>query len=60
MEILRLEDQVSLVCGQRLDYEVTGMSEQEEVVTLICYSLIDAPLGKATTLFNWRTGAMEV
>lgn len=57
-----LQDQISLTCGRKLDYEVKGTTEEEEggFVTLIRYSSIDAPLGKATALFNWRTGAMEV
>ncbi|MCO5578923.1 hypothetical protein L7F22_032773 [Adiantum nelumboides] len=57
-----LKFQVGLVCGRKLDYEVKGASEDEEggFVTLIRYNLVDSSMGKATALFNWRTGAMEV
>mgnify|MGYP000117208857 FL=1 len=54
--------QISLECGRKLEYEVNGASEKDErgFVTLIRYDTIDAPFGRATALFNWRTGAMEV
>ena len=54
--------QISLECGRKLEYEVKGASEKDErgFVTLIRYDAIDAPFGRATALFNWRTGAMEV
>ncbi|MCO5579049.1 hypothetical protein L7F22_032901 [Adiantum nelumboides] len=57
-----LSNQIRLVCGRKLDYEVKGATDEEEggFVTLIRYNAIDAPLGKATALFNWRTAAMEV
>ncbi|KAH7331137.1 hypothetical protein KP509_20G016300 [Ceratopteris richardii] len=57
-----LGGQIRLVCGRKLDYEVKGATEEEEggFVTVIRYNLADAPLGKATAVFNWRTGAMEV
>ena len=54
--------QISVQCGRKLEYEVKGASEKDErgFVTLIRYDNIDAPFGRATALFNWRTGAMEV
>lgn len=54
--------QLALVSGRKLDYEVKGSKEEEEIgfVTIIRYNLIDAPHGKATALFNWKTGLMEV
>lgn len=55
-------DPIKLVCGRKLDYEVKGANNEEEggFVTVIRYNPKDAPLGKATALFNWRSGAMEV
>ena len=54
--------QISLECGRKLEYEVKGASEKDErgFVTLIRYDTADVPFGRATALFNWRTGAMEV
>ncbi|KAI5082204.1 hypothetical protein GOP47_0001947 [Adiantum capillus-veneris] len=59
---VNLNYQIGLVCGRKLDYEVKGASEDEEggFVTLIRYNLVNSSMGKATALFNWRTGAMEV
>lgn len=52
---------VRLVCGRKLQYEVLGATEDDEAgfITLIRYSP-NAPSGKATALFNWISGAMEV
>ncbi|MCO5602562.1 hypothetical protein L7F22_056696 [Adiantum nelumboides] len=57
-----LSNQIQLVCGRKLDYEVKGATDEEEggFVTLMRYNPVDSPLGRATALFNWRTGAMEV
>ena len=54
--------QISVQCGRKLEYEVKGASEKDEAgfVTLIRYDIADVPVGRATALFNWRTGAMEV
>ena len=54
--------QISVQCGRKLQYEVKGASEKDErgFVTLIRYDNSGAPFGRATALFNWRTGAMEV
>ncbi|KAJ7570363.1 hypothetical protein O6H91_01G117200 [Diphasiastrum complanatum] len=52
---------VRLIPGRRLQYEVKGGTEKLEAgfVTVIRYTL-DAPIGKATALFNWRSAYMEV
>jgi hypothetical protein len=54
-------EQVRLLAGRKLDYEVKGATVEEEAgfVTVIRYTL-DYPLGKSTALFNTRSGAMEV
>ena len=54
--------QIRLECGRKLEYQVNGATERDEggFVTLIRYDPIEAPFGKATALFNWRTGVMEV
>jgi hypothetical protein len=55
--------QIRLEWGRKLDYQVHGATDRDEeegFVTLIRYDPIDAPLGRAAALFNWRTGAMEV
>lgn len=47
--------------GRKLDYQVNGATPEEEAgfVTLIRY-MPGTPLGKATAVFNTRSGAMEV
>ncbi|KAH7289972.1 hypothetical protein KP509_30G026300 [Ceratopteris richardii] len=57
-----LSNEICLISGRKLQYEVKSATDEDEVtfVTLIRYNLSGAPLGKATALFNWSTGAMEV
>lgn len=52
---------VRLLCGRKLQYEDITATRDDEAgfVTLIRYSP-DSSFGKATALFNWRSGAMEV
>ncbi|EFJ32892.1 hypothetical protein SELMODRAFT_439262 [Selaginella moellendorffii] len=51
---------VTLVAGRKLQFALAGTKDVNEgFVTLIRY-LPKAPNGKATALFNWKTGYMEV
>lgn len=52
---------VALVSGRWLQYQVRDSPAEEErgFVTLVRYTP-ECPTGKATALFNWKSGAMEV
>lgn len=52
---------VELVSGRRLQYQVRDCPPEEErgFVTVVRYTP-ECSTGKATALYNWKSGAMEV
>eukprot|EP00250_Pteridium_aquilinum_P017833 c23794_g1_i1 orf=101-2452(+) len=54
-------DFVRLLHGRKCQYEVAGATEADEIgfMTLVRRTP-DASFGKATALFNWKSGAMEI
>ncbi|XP_024522159.1 uncharacterized protein LOC112343246 [Selaginella moellendorffii] len=52
---------IMLFSGRHLEFAVPGASERQEAwfVTMVRFTR-DAPQGKATALFNWRSGGMQV
>ncbi|XP_024521551.1 glycine-rich domain-containing protein 1-like [Selaginella moellendorffii] len=52
---------IMLFSGRHLDFAVPGASDRQEAwfVTMVRFTR-DAPQGKATALFNWRSGGMQI
>lgn len=52
---------IALISGRWLQYQVRDSPTEEErgFVTVVRYTP-ECPTGKATALFNWKSGAMEV
>jgi len=56
-----LVTQLRLLAGRKLQYEVKYAKPEieHEFVTLVWYTR-EAPFGQATSLFNWKSGIIEV
>ncbi|XP_024524999.1 glycine-rich domain-containing protein 1-like, partial [Selaginella moellendorffii] len=52
---------IMLFSGRHLEFAVPGASDRQEAwfVTMVRFTR-DAPQGKATALFNWRSGGMQI
>ncbi|XP_024522650.1 glycine-rich domain-containing protein 1 [Selaginella moellendorffii] len=51
---------VTLLAGRKLQFALAGTKDVNEGFVTLTRYLPEAPNGKATALFNWKTGYMEV